>query len=111
MFNSYFAKYSLNPINRDSLDQKPPTSSIINPSSNNLSIYPNPFTDKIYIDNPKAAHYNIVIHDLLGKAIYSSPNIQAKTHVISLNPSLPKGLYFVEIETAYFKKISKIIKE
>ena len=111
MFNSYFAKYSLNPINRDSLDQKPPTSSIINPSSNNLSIYPNPFTDKIYIDNPKAAHYNIVIHDLLGKAIYSSPNIQAKTHVISLNPSLPKGLYFVEIETANFKKISKMIKE
>jgi hypothetical protein len=75
------------------------------------TIYPNPFTDKIYIDNPKAAHYNVVIHDLLGKAIYSSPNIQAKTHVISLNPSLPKGLYFVEIETANLKKISKIIKE
>jgi len=69
-----------------------------------FTIYPNPVTDRITIDNDIPIDYRVKLYDVLGKEIYSA------TNVTSIDVShLSKGSYFLEIQD--IKTSTRIIEE
>ena len=63
-------------------------------SQNNLSIYPNPFTNKIYVNGVKEKS-TIEVFDAIGKVVFSSI---IKPEENSVNLSIPaSGIYILRI--------------
>lgn len=79
-------------------------------TSSNLTIYPNPFTDKIHIENPKSEKFSAQLTDLQGKTIAKSQTISSKSYTLEFDKNLPKGLYFLEIKTESETSFHKILK-
>ena len=71
------------------------------------TIYPNPFSDKLYISNVGKANFKLL--NTLGQILFQKSIQGAES--ISLNNSLPKGIYFIEISNEYKKEIHKVIKQ
>lgn len=63
----------------------------------NISIYPNPSSGKIFIKSDKSLE-NLNLYDIFGKFLY---NINVVNNEIDL--SLPSGLYYVQIENNFYK--------
>ena len=61
----------------------------------NLQIYPNPFADKIYIENTMAIKTNLYLYSLNGEIIFQK-ELQNKVESIDLS-DIPKGIYVLEI--------------
>jgi len=61
---------------------------LINELSENVKIYPNPFTDFLYLEKQE----NLVVRDLLGKIIYSSVN----TNWVKTS-NWESGVYFISL--------------
>lgn len=73
---------------------------------NEINIYPNPTKDKVFIKNLKNIT-EIKIYDATGKLV-----INSKTNSEMVNVStLPKGIYFLEVQTAKKTFKTKFIKE
>jgi len=75
----------------------------------NISLYPNPASDKINIQVANAASYNYQITDLLGKLIVSDKVYKESTAVDVSN--VKAGIYFLIIESNGQKTTKKIIIE
>jgi len=74
-----------------------------------LRIYPNPTTGQLTIDNGQLTMNNVELFDIYGKKQLSIINCPLS---IEINIShLPRGVYFVKIETEKGGKIEKIIKK
>lgn len=71
------------------------------------TIYPNPFSDKLYVSNVGKANFKLL--NTLGQILFQKSIQGAES--ISVNNSLPKGIYFVEISNEYKKEIHKVIKQ
>lgn len=77
-----------------------PKSTPVDISSDDLRIYPNPFTssvnisfrDKIYVDK-------VDVYDIMGKIIHSY-KIKAETYYVSVGEELPEGSYILKIQTS-----------
>lgn len=69
-----------------------------------ISIYPNPATDFIYLKNVKAEHYRI--YDASGR-IFLQENLTSDKIDVR---NLPKGTYFLQIESKSDRKNLKFIK-
>jgi hypothetical protein len=111
-FNGFIAKYSKRIIPKDSLVNSPetlPNIGIKDSRHQHFSIYPNPFTDKIYIDNPKSEKFSAQLTDLQGKTIAKSQTISSKSYTLELDKNLPKGLYFLEIKTESETSFHKVL--
>ena len=80
-------------------------------TTNNISISPNPFTDKINI-NSNVAIKSIEIIDLLGRKIDESEFTQNSNNSYNLAPNIPKsGIFLIKITTSDNKIIlKKIVK-
>ncbi len=74
---------------------------------NNIAIYPNPVSDKLYISSENIAIESISIYSLTGKKVADETN---KTNSIDVS-TLSKGMYFIEISSASGKSIKKFIKK
>lgn len=64
----------------------------------NLSVYPNPFSDKTMItfENPNKSKYTFIVRNELGQLIYKIENIT--NNKIDLNKGfLGSGIYFIEV--------------
>ena len=82
---------------------KPPTT----PESNTISIYPNPTTGKLKIDNGQLKIKNVELFDIYGKKIL---NFQFSIFN-SLDVShLPAGIYFVQVTSDKGIVTKKIVK-
>jgi hypothetical protein len=82
-------------------------------SLNEISIYPNPTSGKLTIENGQLIIKNIEITDITGKTIQSSSNSQIKQFSnleIDLS-GLNNGIYFISIQTDNEIFTSKIIKK
>jgi hypothetical protein len=75
---------------------------------NNLSIYPNPFSDKINIDNQSGLSLTIDIIDLKGKLIKTTQSNQINIGM-DLNELTP-GIYFITVSNESEKATFKIVK-
>jgi hypothetical protein len=71
-------------------------------------IYPNPFTDKIWITSSSVIK-EITLIDITGKVITSFNQLSEKTFAFS-TADLKNGIYFISIKTLNTSSIKKIVK-
>lgn len=74
------------------------------------SIYPNPTTNMLYVDNEAAGQLVITLYNATGQMVKSAVNSNQKRSEIELGP-LPNGIYWLKIEGkngAFYKKVIKI---
>jgi hypothetical protein len=83
--------------------------SISNITKFDLSIYPNPFTEYISIDNKMGDKFNYIITDMIGKVI-SIGTLDPGTNTINLY-DLSKGIYNISINNSEMIESFKIVKE
>lgn len=76
------------------------------------SVYPNPFYDKLFIDNlDHLSEKEIRVVDISGRIIYKTSNAQ-KSRAISIDLSFAKsGIYFVELYINHNRKVYQVIKQ
>ena len=72
---------------------------------NHYKVFPNPFSNELYIDKLKGHEY-ICIYDLLGQQVFEGKNID-KLNVVDLNP----GVYFLIIQSGSQHQSIKLIKQ
>ena len=84
---------------------------IIETQNLEISIYPNPAKDLIYVTLPTEEFNNttIELYDAIGKLILVE-NVVSKTTLVSLN-NLAKGIYTVRVISEKSHTINRIIKE
>jgi len=76
-----------------------------------ITVFPNPATNTITIEFPKAVVSNIAIYNLLGEEVYSTTNNkQQTTNNIDVS-ALPSGVYFIKATTEKGVVVRKFIKE
>lgn len=75
----------------------------------NLKIYPNPFINKIQIENPDLLKCKLSVVDILGQKV-GQFHIDSNHQTLDLS-ELKEGVYFLNVETKYEKSSTKIIKE
>ena len=83
--------------------------SIINFSSDNLTMYPNPVNNTLYIESSSVIK-QVSIYDISGRIVraYSiRPNLSQEMGV----SDLANGIYLVKVKTAEGETIRKIVKE
>ena len=76
-------------------------------SSNEISVYPNPVKDILYINNKNETIEAIVVYDVLGKKVMEQNNNNAQINISDLK----SGFYVVKIKTNSRTTRKKIIKE
>jgi len=64
----------------------------------NVTLYPNPATDKLFVNTASNAVYKIRLFDLTGKVVYTSNNA-SENETIGLT-GITRGLYFIQVQTA-----------
>lgn len=75
-----------------------------------LIVFPNPFTDALFIKADGLNAAKIIIHNTLGKVVFDSINEIALNESINTS-NFEKGVYFVSIVTSDNTKSLKLIKE
>ena len=73
-----------------------------------LKIYPNPTTDRLYIESSSVKIQSVILRDMTGKLIYHSDTINGKCQ-INLN-AFALGTYMLEVNTDNGSSIHKIVK-
>jgi choice-of-anchor B domain-containing protein len=77
-----------------------------NDLNNSFSLYPNPATNVIHVVSKNNAVNSIVIHDILGKRLFSESNIIAEQTSIDVS-AFSNGMYFMTLNNELTKKIIK----
>lgn len=72
-----------------------------------IKVYPNPSSDKIFIDSTNKFIDQVVIYDILGKQLFSKHENVKEVDISHLQ----NGMYFLRIATDNGELIKKIIKE
>ena len=71
-------------------------------ASQTIAVYPNPVTEKLYINVPSGSVFKITLQDLSGRIVL----IEKNTEVLDVS-MLNKGMYIISVETATGKRIEK----
>lgn len=78
-------------------------------SLNSVSVYPNPFNDKLTISSEQIIKKAVIV-DMLGKTIYNQQNFSEGIETINLQ-NISKGMYFLVLESENNQsKTIKIVK-
>ncbi len=83
-------------------------SSIVNPGTNNIKIFPNPMNNHLNITGENIQH--VKIYNIAGSLAYQT-NINNSTSCSINVTNLSSGVYFIEIQDDNNIKLSKIIKK
>lgn len=75
-----------------------------------VNIYPNPTADVLTFQFGNNVERNIKISNLMGEQIMSLPTISNRVFSVNIS-NLPKGFYFVEIESGGQVEVKKILKQ
>lgn len=80
-----------------------------------LSVYPNPTTDKLYINLPYSENISVTkvaVYNVFGQLFHTFSNLDESTYMELNTADLNKGIYFVVAFTSDGKKHNaKFIKE
>jgi hypothetical protein len=79
-------------------------------NSVNVSVYPNPAHENIYVSLPGNGSYNVKLTNVLGAVIYNETAVNKEKVSMSLT-SIPKGIYFVTVESKTEKVTRKVVIE
>ncbi|MBX3165503.1 MAG: T9SS type A sorting domain-containing protein [Bacteroidetes bacterium] len=74
-----------------------------------LSVYPNPFQDKLLIDGGELMIDKLSISNVLGELILQQNNYNTP-QLLDLS-TLPSGIYFLKVEDKKEQRVVKVIKE
>ena len=77
----------------------------------NISIYPNPTTGELTIENGELKIDEVNIFDIYGKNVLSNHLITSSSHHLINISHLSAGVYFVKIRTEVGEVIKKVVKE
>ena len=69
-----------------------------------ISIYPNPTSDTVYI-NSSSSQLKVVVFDILGKQVLNKPN----TNSVDVS-SLSKGVYFIKVSDGINSSTKRFVK-
>jgi hypothetical protein len=85
-------------------------SSIDKPAFADVEIYPNPVTEKLFIDLKDNSNMNatVSIYNNLGRILLQK-NLTRQTHILDLE-FLPKGIYMLKLENKKDNTFYKVIK-
>ena len=75
-----------------------------------LSIYPNPFNDKINIKGLEPGIYSLSIRDVTGRTVLND-EVLVQRQKLEITPELKPGTYLIELENEKFKLTYRIVKE
>ena len=75
-----------------------------------ISIYPNPFTDLVYVDLGILEGVSIKVYTPQGYVIHEEQDLSGGIHVLDL-PDTSKGVLFVEIVSSDIRKVFKLVRE
>lgn len=85
------------------------TSGFISPSQANISIYPNPTKDKLFIDSKSTQYKYLEVRNVLGQIMFEKTNFSQSTEVNVNN--WQSGIYFLKINTEKGIVCEKIVVE
>jgi PKD repeat protein len=75
-----------------------------------LSIYPNPASESIVIENlPTASAIQLSLKDQSGRILYKDNSQGISNYNLTFPKNLPDGLYFLECRSTQFKRVIKVI--
>jgi len=76
----------------------------------NLTVYPNPFSEKLQLKWQTNEHIqSVLVWDLSGKKVYESDNVNGNH--LSFHLQVEVGIYFVEVIGSTTSKVVRIIKQ
>ncbi len=75
-----------------------------------LSVYPNPFTDKLKIEIPSLQGIELSIQNKLGQTVWYD-NIQNSSYIEVSTSSLSSGIYYLSMKGNDFEAVNKIFKK
>ncbi len=75
-----------------------------------LSIYPNPFNDRINIQGLEPGIYSLSIRDVTGRTVLND-EVLVQRQKLEITPELKPGTYLIELENEKFKLTYRIVKE
>ena len=79
-------------------------------ASNDINIYPNPYTNILYIHLPNSIeNVSIKVINSLGQYVFQSQAMTGKLFEIDIENE-PNGIYFIEVYTPNKKVLKKVIK-
>jgi endonuclease G len=84
----------------------------VNPKESQIYlVYPNPFSDYIYIEKPKGTNtQSIACYDIIGKKIEFSTEIQIDKIVLTTT-ELESGIYFIQVLNGFYVNNFCLVKE
>jgi hypothetical protein len=62
-----------------------------------VSVYPNPFAGKLFLDNSRHENFSVAIFDVTGQLVFSKEHLEADLEVLELD-FLSPGVYFLRME-------------
>ena len=78
-----------------------------------LSIYPNPFSNTIYVrinsSAPNISEWSLQLTDVLGRTLYTNPSLSYSNQINLSN--LPSGVYFISIINSTAKAVWPVVKQ
>ncbi len=74
-----------------------------------LSIYPNPVADNLYINNGSMLNGALTISNILGEVVYTNV-VSGKQETVNCKP-FPSGVYFVQIKSESGSVVKRFVKE
>lgn len=82
-------------------------------SDHNITVYPNPANDVVYISAEKAFtdNVNVTVMDILGNTVRSEGYAQSRNPLQVNMQNLPSGVYFIRVESGSSFSVSRIVKD
>jgi hypothetical protein len=77
--------------------------------SSPVTLFPNPTTGLVTINNNSKTIESVIVNDILGKTVQTK-TINDKTAQLDLS-DLSKGIYYVKVKSDGIEKVTKVIKE
>lgn len=107
---TYYNIVTINSCNSDTSNKIKITNVAVSDYSrqNEISVYPNPAGDYIYLEKADASKANIELIDISGKSVFHNEIVNALSKVNISN--LPSGIYTLKINSSNINKVVKIIK-
>ena len=86
------------------------TVGVVEIATREISVFPNPTSHELRIKSGELKIEKVKIYDILGRNFISQSSFQSQEITIDIS-QLPRGIYFVKIETELGEVVKKVIKE
>lgn len=75
----------------------------------NLTVYPNPANDMVYIENEIAEDINLHVFNAAGQAMMSIQNVYNNGRINVPTATLDNGIYFIQLENKNMSVTKRIV--